>query len=271
MVAFVGRQPELAVLRARLADALAGRPQIVQIQGPAGIGKTALLDQFLTEIAGIGDVPRAPVVIRASGEETEELLAYGVVEQLARSIVHPAAPEPLVRSGHDRRQIAGVPRPVRRLTGRAGPGRRALGRSSVPAGADLCAPAVVRRPGPDHHRGARGRRRGSAGQPSPVGHRAAGHRPAVAWTGRTGPARSRRGDGCRAASARARPAGCVTEPRETRCTRGRCWRSSRWPPNGDRHRGARHSGARMNCCRPRCPSAGWCRSATRRRRRPPAG
>ena len=95
MDAFVGRQPELAVLRARLTDALAGRPQIVQIQGPAGIGKTALLDQFLTEIAGIGDVPPAPVVIRASGEETEELLAYGVVEQLARSIVHPTAPEPL--------------------------------------------------------------------------------------------------------------------------------------------------------------------------------
>jgi predicted ATPase len=38
MALFVGRQMELAVLRARLADALAGRPQIVQIQGPAGIG-----------------------------------------------------------------------------------------------------------------------------------------------------------------------------------------------------------------------------------------
>jgi DNA-binding CsgD family transcriptional regulator len=95
MVAFVGRQPELALLRARLTDAVAGRPQIVQIQGPAGIGKTALLDQFLTEIAGVGD-GRPAVVIRASGEETEELFAYGVVEQLARSIVHPAAPEPLL-------------------------------------------------------------------------------------------------------------------------------------------------------------------------------
>src|SRR6478609_4363036 len=86
MVAFVGRQPELAVLRARLSDALAGRPQIVQIQGPPGIGKTALLDEFLTEVA---ESRPAPVVIRASGEETEELLAYGVVEQLARAIVRP--------------------------------------------------------------------------------------------------------------------------------------------------------------------------------------
>ena len=50
MAPFVGRQPELAVLRARLGDALAGRPQIVQIQGPAGIGKTALLEHFLTEV-----------------------------------------------------------------------------------------------------------------------------------------------------------------------------------------------------------------------------
>jgi len=73
MAPFVGRQMELAVLRARLADALAGRPQIVQIQGPAGIGKTALVDHFLGEA---GDGPQ-PVVIRASGEETEELLAYG--------------------------------------------------------------------------------------------------------------------------------------------------------------------------------------------------
>ena len=88
MVAFVGRQLELAVLRARLNDALAGQPQIVQIQGPAGIGKTALLEEFLTEIA-VDQTRPAPVVIRASGEETEELLAYGVVEQFARSIVRP--------------------------------------------------------------------------------------------------------------------------------------------------------------------------------------
>jgi DNA-binding CsgD family transcriptional regulator len=78
---FVGRQPELAVLRARLADACAGSPQVVQIQGPPGIGKTALVEQFLVEP---GDGP-TPVVVRASGEETEALLAYGVVHQLARA------------------------------------------------------------------------------------------------------------------------------------------------------------------------------------------
>ena len=49
MAPFVGRQPELAVLRARLAEALAGQPQVVQIQGPAGIGKTALIEHFLRD------------------------------------------------------------------------------------------------------------------------------------------------------------------------------------------------------------------------------
>jgi DNA-binding CsgD family transcriptional regulator len=81
MHAFVGRQPELAALRARLAAARAGVPQVVEIRGPAGIGKTALVEHFLEEPGGVA----APVVLRASGEETEILLAYGVVEQLARS------------------------------------------------------------------------------------------------------------------------------------------------------------------------------------------
>ena len=81
MPPFVGRQPELAVLRARLAAALAGQPQVVRIEGPAGIGKTALIEHFLREPG----VTPGPVVVRASGEDTESLLAYGVVEQLARS------------------------------------------------------------------------------------------------------------------------------------------------------------------------------------------
>jgi DNA-binding CsgD family transcriptional regulator len=83
---FVGRQPELATLRAQLAAARTGNPQVVQIQGPPGMGKTALLRQFLLEPGG--DAP--PVVVRASGEETENLLAYGVMDQLVRSAGLPA-------------------------------------------------------------------------------------------------------------------------------------------------------------------------------------
>ena len=79
---FVGRTGELDVLCARLADARAGRPWIVQVQGPAGIGKTALIERFLAEAKGAGP---APTVLRASGEEAETLLAYGVLDQLARS------------------------------------------------------------------------------------------------------------------------------------------------------------------------------------------
>ena len=88
MAPFVGRQPELAVLQARLSETLAGRPQTVQIQGPAGIGKTALLEHFLTD----SGIEPPPVVLSASGEETEQLLAYGVLDQLARSADIPGRP-----------------------------------------------------------------------------------------------------------------------------------------------------------------------------------
>ena len=98
MAPFVGRQPELAVLRARLADARSGRPQIVQIQGPAGIGKTALIEKLP---AGSAVAP-TPVVLLASGEETEELLAYGVVEQLAKAVDRVAAPAAAAYSAVDR-------------------------------------------------------------------------------------------------------------------------------------------------------------------------
>ena len=64
-----------------MAAARAGAPQVVEIQGPPGIGKTALVAAFLDEPGGNDP----PVVLRASGEETESLLAYGVIDQLARS------------------------------------------------------------------------------------------------------------------------------------------------------------------------------------------
>ncbi len=76
---------ELDVLRARLADARAGRPWIVEVQGPAGIGKTALIERFLASQAAATGAGPAPTVLRASGEEGETLLAYGVLDQLARS------------------------------------------------------------------------------------------------------------------------------------------------------------------------------------------
>lgn len=80
MVVFVGRDRELAVLAEHLALARAGRSQVVVVEGDPGTGKTALVQRFLD---GLG--PSA-AVLRAGGEEAEELVSYGIVEQLARAV-----------------------------------------------------------------------------------------------------------------------------------------------------------------------------------------
>src|SRR6266540_3172760 len=72
---FVGRQPTLASLHRMLNQARAGEPRLVLIEGPAGIGKTTLVRRFLDE-AG------ERRVLRASGEEAEAGLAFGVLTQL---------------------------------------------------------------------------------------------------------------------------------------------------------------------------------------------
>jgi predicted ATPase len=89
-VPFVGRRAELALLRDRLAAAIRNEPAVVQVEGPPGIGKTALVDRFLAEATDITEITAAdpagpaPRVLRVSGDESETLLPYGVVEQLAR-------------------------------------------------------------------------------------------------------------------------------------------------------------------------------------------
>jgi len=75
---FVGRHTELGLLRSQFDEALGGHPRLALIEGPPGIGKTALVDRFLGEY---GDVQ----VLRASGEEAEAFLEYGVVDQLLSS------------------------------------------------------------------------------------------------------------------------------------------------------------------------------------------
>ena len=74
---FVGRQAELDNLRAALDQARQGNPQIVVLQGPGGIGKTTLLDRFLNQESDL-------TVLRVSGEQWENLLPYGLLDQLAR-------------------------------------------------------------------------------------------------------------------------------------------------------------------------------------------
>ncbi len=48
---FVGREPEWALLRERFGDAFAGQRQLVFVAGESGIGKTALVDAFVAQLA----------------------------------------------------------------------------------------------------------------------------------------------------------------------------------------------------------------------------
>ena len=77
---FVGRVAELDALVAALAAARAGHPQVVLIQGDAGIGKSSLIFEFL-------DSQRGLPAIMASGEAAETALPYGVVQQLAAGAI----------------------------------------------------------------------------------------------------------------------------------------------------------------------------------------
>lgn len=73
--AFVGRHAELALLAREFEHAATGHPCLVVVEGPAGIGKTALVRQALQAAS-------SRHILWASGEEMESSLAYGVARQL---------------------------------------------------------------------------------------------------------------------------------------------------------------------------------------------
>ena len=79
---FVGRAGELAVLEAAAAAARGGETRVL-IEGEAGAGKSSMLARFASGLAGVA-------VLRASGDEAELLLPYGVVGQLVASGRGPA-------------------------------------------------------------------------------------------------------------------------------------------------------------------------------------
>ncbi len=72
---FVGRAGELAILDAELQAVRAGRPRVVLVEGEAGIGKSSLLSRFVS-------AQRDVCLLRASGDEAEILLAWGLADQL---------------------------------------------------------------------------------------------------------------------------------------------------------------------------------------------
>ncbi|MDA0181343.1 LuxR C-terminal-related transcriptional regulator [Solirubrobacter phytolaccae] len=74
----MGRELEMAALGEVFADAADGTPQVVLIEGEAGIGKTTLVERFLERCG-------EDRILRASGEETERGVSFAIVDQLMRS------------------------------------------------------------------------------------------------------------------------------------------------------------------------------------------
>lgn len=72
---FVGRDRELAVLGSVTRQVRDGRPRVVRIEGPAGIGKTTLVERFLQ---GQSDL----LVLRCAGEREEASVGFGLIDQL---------------------------------------------------------------------------------------------------------------------------------------------------------------------------------------------
>ena len=93
------RETELARIREALESAAAGEGRLVVVEGPAGIGKTRLLEEAgaLAKRQGFGR-------LRAVGDEPERALPWGVVRQMAERSM-------LRYSGETRRRIALMPVP----------------------------------------------------------------------------------------------------------------------------------------------------------------
>ncbi|HEX2284923.1 MAG TPA: AAA family ATPase [Mycobacterium sp.] len=76
------RERDLAAIDAALADAVAGTGGVLLIEGPAGIGKTALLDQLRRRAAALNTT-----VLTARGGELERGFGFGIVRQLLETAV----------------------------------------------------------------------------------------------------------------------------------------------------------------------------------------
>ena len=73
----IEREEPLARLEAALASAMAGDGKVACVEGPAGVGKSALLAEF--ESASPSE---EPLELRARGFDTERDLPFGVIRQL---------------------------------------------------------------------------------------------------------------------------------------------------------------------------------------------
>ncbi|MGW4203853.1 helix-turn-helix transcriptional regulator [Streptomyces sp. NPDC004726] len=98
----IGRAVEVAALTRSIDAAHAGRPDLTLVAGPAGIGKTALVEQTLQARGGCGGP--APRVLRVTGVAWESDLPLGIADQLARgngdaiSPLDPKAPDAVLEA-----------------------------------------------------------------------------------------------------------------------------------------------------------------------------
>jgi len=91
---FVGRQPEMAQLKAALDDALSGQGQLVMLAGEPGIGKTRTTAQELAVLAVLAG-QRGAQVLWGWCYEGEGAPPYWPWVQLMRAYVQQAAAEQL--------------------------------------------------------------------------------------------------------------------------------------------------------------------------------
>jgi DNA-binding CsgD family transcriptional regulator len=95
----IGRVGEVAALARAISAARAGRPGLVLVEGPAGIGKTALVDHVLAEHGSDAGVRRVAGVSWESG------LQLGIADQLLHgngsgaALPDPTAPEAVLKTG----------------------------------------------------------------------------------------------------------------------------------------------------------------------------
>lgn len=82
---FIGREHELAELEASLADARAGRPQLVFVAGESGVGKSRLLTEFGERASATGARAIGGECIELGEDELPYAPLVGAVRPLARS------------------------------------------------------------------------------------------------------------------------------------------------------------------------------------------
>ena len=90
----VGREDVVDALAAVVARARTSTPQVVLIEGPPGVGKTAVLAHLTSS------VQPGFIVLHSSGAEAEQRLDFGIIDQLMREVraVGLRAPAPVTKA-----------------------------------------------------------------------------------------------------------------------------------------------------------------------------